>query len=391
MAKELGIPIVRTDKDRLDFLSRNGNHQGVVAQLGARSILTYEQWSKQVQAEKASLLLALDQVQDPQNLGALLRSADGAGCRHILLSAERSCGLTSTVSKTSAGADQHLVIGRTPKMGVSLEELRDGGYQVVATSPRAELYYHQIDFRRPTVILLGGEERGLPPHLRRAATVVVKLPMLGRVESLNVASSGSIMLYEAVRQRARTLPDFLAPTPTFETERLVLRPLALEDAPAIQKQFERPEVTRYLNVSVPWPYPPDGARFFLENVLLPAVKEGRERAWAIEFQGQLIGAISISNAGEENRGFWLAPEYWGQGFMREASDRITDYILDELRWPHLVTGNAADNVASSRLKRSQGFERVSVFPKAFVGGTMDYEQWRITREAWIRRRRSARD
>ncbi len=388
MAKELGIPIVRTDKDRLDFLSRNGNHQGVVAQLGARSILTYEQWSEQVQAENASLLLALDQVQDPQNLGALLRSADGAGCRHILLSAERSCGLTSTVSKTSAGADQHLVIGRTPKMGVSLEELRDSGYQVVATSPRADLYYHQIDFRRPTIILLGGEERGLPPHLRRAATVVVKLPMLGRVESLNVASSGSIMLYEAVRQRARTLPDFLDPTPTFETERLLLRPLALEDAPAIQKQFERPEVTRYLNVSVPWPYPPDGARSFLENVLLPAVKEGRERAWAIESQGQLIGAISISNAGEENRGFWLAPEHWGQGFMREASDRITDYVLDELRWPHLVTGNAAGNIASSRLKRSQGFEKISVFPKAFVGGTMDYEQWKITRDTWVRHRRS---
>lgn len=202
MAKELGIPIVRTDKDRLDFLSRNGNHQGVVAQLGARSILTYEQWREQVQAEQGSLLLALDQVQDPQNLGALLRSADGAGCRHVLLSAERSCALTATVSKTSAGADQHLVIGRTPKMGVTLEALRDAGYQVVATSPRAELHYYEVDFRRPTLILLGGEERGLPPHLRRASSVLVKLPMLGRVESLNVASSGSILLYEAVRQRA---------------------------------------------------------------------------------------------------------------------------------------------------------------------------------------------
>ncbi len=201
MAKELGVPVVRTDKDRLDFLSRNGNHQGVVAQLGARSMLTYVGWREQVTAEGATLLLALDQVQDPQNLGALLRSADGAGCRHVLLSAERSCGLTSTVSKTSAGADQHLVIGRTPKMGVSLEELRDSGFQVVATSPRAEKFYHEIDYTVPTVLLLGGEERGLPPHLRRAATQVVKLPMLGRVESLNVASSGSIMLYEAVRQR----------------------------------------------------------------------------------------------------------------------------------------------------------------------------------------------
>lgn len=202
MAKELGVPVVRTDKDRLDFLSRNGNHQGVVAQLGARSILTQEQWREQIREEGATLLLALDQVQDPQNLGALLRSSDGAGCRHVLLSAERSCGLTSTVSKTSAGADQHLVIGRTAKMGVALEELRESGFQVVATSPRADKHHYEIDMRVPTVLLLGGEERGLPPHLRRAASVVVKLPMLGRVESLNVASSGSILLYEVVRQRA---------------------------------------------------------------------------------------------------------------------------------------------------------------------------------------------
>ncbi len=388
MAKELGIPVVRTDRDRLDFLSRNGNHQGVVAQLGARSILTYEQWHEQVKAEDATLLLALDQVQDPQNLGALLRSADGAGCRHVLLSAERSCGLTSTVSKTSAGADQHLVIGRTPKMGVTLEELRDSGYQIVATSPRADLYYHEVDFQKPTVILLGGEERGLPPHLRRAASVMVKLPMIGRVESLNVASSGSIMLYEAVRQRGRTLPDFYGPTPTLETERLQLRPLTLDDAPAIQKQFERIEVARYLSTTVPWPYPSNGAISYLKDVVLPSVARGRERSWGIILEGKLIGAISIRNHGEENRGFWLTPEFWGMGFMGEASERINEYILDELRWPHLVTGNAVENVASSRLKSTQGFEKISVFSKAFVGGTMDYEQWKITLGAWIRHRRS---
>lgn len=203
MAKELGVPVVRTDKDRLDYLSRGGNHQGVVAQLGARSLLTYESWKEQVLAESASLVLALDQVQDPQNLGALLRSSDGAGCRHVLLSAERSCGLTSTVSKTSAGADQHLVIGRTPKMGVALEDLRSSGFRVVATSPRAEKHHYEIDLTLPTVLLLGGEERGLPPHLRRAASEVVKLPMLGRVESLNVGASGSILLYEVVRQRSQ--------------------------------------------------------------------------------------------------------------------------------------------------------------------------------------------
>lgn len=201
LAKQADIPVVRTDKDRLDFLSRRGLHQGVVAQLGSRSLWTWAQWSESLASDRATLVLALDQVQDPQNLGSLLRSADGAGCRHVLLSAERSCGLTSTVSKASAGADQHLCLGRAPKMGPALESLRQQGFQVVATSPRSDQVYHQIDLCRPTVLLLGGEERGLPPHLRRLADQVVKLPMLGQVASLNVANSGAILLYEVVRQR----------------------------------------------------------------------------------------------------------------------------------------------------------------------------------------------
>lgn len=203
MAEEQEIPIVRTDKDRLDFLSRGANHQGVVAQMGARSLLAYGSWKDGLLKSKADLVLALDQVQDPQNLGALLRSSDGAGCQHVLLSAARSCGLTSTVTKTSTGADQHLTIGRTAKMGVALEELAGHGYQIVATAPDAEQTYFDLDLTGPTVILLGGEERGLPPHLRRASTHVVSLPMRGNVQSLNVASSGSILLYEVLRQRTK--------------------------------------------------------------------------------------------------------------------------------------------------------------------------------------------
>lgn len=204
MAKEQDIPVTRTDKGRLDFLvGGKGNHQGVVAQIGARSFLPYDKWFEQLKAESSNLVLALDQVQDPQNLGALLRSADGAGCEYVLVSAAKSCGLTATVSKVSAGADQHLKLGRTQKMGVALEQLSELGYQVVATTPDAENNYFDLDFSAPTVLLLGGEGRGLPPHLKRVATHVVNLPMLGKVQSLNVASSGAILLYETVRQRTK--------------------------------------------------------------------------------------------------------------------------------------------------------------------------------------------
>lgn len=204
IANKLTIPIVRTDRQRLDALSQGRPHQGVVAQLGTRSMLTFEDWMQKLLLDKASLVLALDQVQDPQNLGALLRSAEGAGCKHVLLSSERSCGLTPAVSKVSAGADQHLEVGRTAKMGVCLGALKEAGFQIVATSPQAESVYYEVDFCSPTVLLLGGEERGLPPHLRRVASAIVRLPMLGSIESLNVASSGTVLIYEAIRQRLVT-------------------------------------------------------------------------------------------------------------------------------------------------------------------------------------------
>lgn len=203
MAQAAEIPVVRTDKDRLDYLGKGGNHQGVVAQLGERSLTPFDDWWGLVKKDKADLVLALDQVQDPQNLGALLRSAEGAGCKHVLLSAAKSCGLTAAVSKTSAGADQHLNLGRTSKLGVALEKFRSAGFQVVATVPGAPDDYFQVDFTVPVVLLLGGEGRGLPPHLKRESTHVVNLPMLGKVQSLNVASSGAILLYETVRQRMK--------------------------------------------------------------------------------------------------------------------------------------------------------------------------------------------
>lgn len=203
MAKEQDIPVVRTNNKRLDHLCNRGNHQGVVAQLGERSFDPFDDWLDELKKSGSEFVLALDQVQDPQNLGALLRSADGAGCEHVLVSAAKSCGLTAAVSKASAGADQHLKIGRTQKMGVALEKLSDLDFQVVATVPGASKQFFEIDFSHPTVLLLGGEGRGLPPHLKRVSTHVVNIPMLGKVQSLNVASSGAILLYERVRQRTK--------------------------------------------------------------------------------------------------------------------------------------------------------------------------------------------
>lgn len=170
--------------------------------------------------------------------------------------------------------------------------------------------------------------------------------------------------------------DFLLPTLT--TARLVLRPLQLDDAPHVQRLFPQWNVVRFMNPAIPWPYPADGAETYLRSVLA----DPRQLMWAILLRGELIGAIGFSPHGHENRGFWLAPDHWGQGYMGEAVDRTTDYVMGELGWPEIRTGNAVENSASSRLKR--GFRLLSTGPRQLVGGVMEYESWLLTQEDYQR-------
>lgn len=181
----------------------------------------------------------------------------------------------------------------------------------------------------------------------------------------------------------------LPPTPTLHTARLTLRPLRLDDAPAIQRGFARWEVVRHLLARVPWPYPDDGA---LTNTRESLEKRARDEQffWAITFKGgddQLIGRIDLrpDTGDREMRGFWLAHEHWGQGLMTEAASAVTDYALVTLGWPHLYVSNAADNAPSHRIKEKQGFELVDVLDAEFVEGPRKKEVWKLTREAWMGR------
>ncbi len=180
---------------------------------------------------------------------------------------------------------------------------------------------------------------------------------------------------------------FAAIAPTFETERLILKPVTLEDAPVYQHHFERWEVVQYLNKSVPWPYPSDGALAYLRDVLLPATRAGKEQGWALFLKNQpdLIGVVLLCTEGDENRGFWLAPEHWGLGLMTEATERLLDHVFLDLEWPDLVTASAVQNVGSRRVKEKQGFEKIADFSKEFVGGELPCERYRISRETWLNR------
>jgi RimJ/RimL family protein N-acetyltransferase len=182
----------------------------------------------------------------------------------------------------------------------------------------------------------------------------------------------------------------MPPTPVLETERLTLRPPRDSDVSAIQRGFSDWEVVRYLHGEVPWPYPPDGAAQHWPR--MAGEIERREKAhWAITLKGgddALIGHIVLwadDGRNEDQRGFWLAREHWGRGLMTEAANRVVDYALVDLGWPHLWLNNAEVNVASHRVKEKQGAVIVNRSPRRYVYGEGTKITWVLTRDAWLRR------
>jgi RimJ/RimL family protein N-acetyltransferase len=172
---------------------------------------------------------------------------------------------------------------------------------------------------------------------------------------------------------------------------LLLRPLELADAEQAQIQFPHWEIVKHLNAVVPWPYPPDGARAFYEQVALPAMERGEQWTWSLFLRtepGQLIGSISLIR-GEENRGFWLGLPWHGQGLMTEASNAVTDFWFEVLKFPTLRVPKAIDNTASRRISEKQGMRVVATVERDYVCGRMPAEIWEITAAEWHARRRSA--
>jgi [ribosomal protein S5]-alanine N-acetyltransferase len=183
----------------------------------------------------------------------------------------------------------------------------------------------------------------------------------------------------------------LPPTPTLETRRLVLRPLRLDDAPAIQRRFARWEIVRWLRGGVPWPYPENGAEAHLRECLAQRAR-GEKFFWAIilKASGELVGSIELrpDDGSQDQRGFWLDSELQGRGLMTEAAERVTEYAFLELDWPHLWLTNAEGNAPSRRIKEKQGAKLVSRQPKRFVSGEGMAEIWLLDRDDWRARRTS---
>lgn len=197
-ARERGIPIKRADSRKLAALAAGAEHQGVVAMVAAYPYLTLEELLERA-GENPFLVLA-DEIEDPHNLGAILRTAEAAGAHGLVLPKRRGVGLTPTVVKTSAGAAAHLPVARVANLVGAMEELKRRGVWIYGADMQGERWC-QTDLTGPLALVIGSEGRGLGRLVRERCDGILSLPMCGKVNSLNASVAAGILLYEAARQR----------------------------------------------------------------------------------------------------------------------------------------------------------------------------------------------
>ena len=205
LCRQFGVPVRQEQREQLTLLAQTAAHQGVVAMVHPQQFLAIEDLfapgPASAKAGAARLLLALDGVEDPQNLGALLRVADGAGVDGVVLTERRSAPLSPVAVKASAGAAEHLRIARVVNLVRALEELKRQNLWIVGLDERGQTDYDQFDLTGDCVIVLGREGAGLHELVRRSCDHLLRIPMAGGVSSLNVSAAGAVVLYEAFRQR----------------------------------------------------------------------------------------------------------------------------------------------------------------------------------------------
>ena len=200
-AAERGVKVRRVPADVLDRESKRGVHQGIVADV--ESVSTYSVEELVRGADGPALIVVLDGIEDPHNLGAILRTADAAGAHGIVLQHRRSAALEGAAAKASAGAVAHVRIAEVVNIARAVQELKDAGVWTVGLSGEASTTYDAIDFTAPTALVLGAEGSGLRRLVRERCDHLASIPMDGHVGSLNVSVAAGIALFEAVRQRRR--------------------------------------------------------------------------------------------------------------------------------------------------------------------------------------------
>ena len=196
-----GVPVKRVDRARLEELARGGVHQGVVARVGPYPYSGLDE----ILAAPDPLVLVLDGITDPRNLGAILRAADGAGASGVVVPKDRAVGVTAAAVKASAGASEHARVARETNLRRAIDQMKKNGLWVYAAEGEAEgkegTPHYELALTGPVALVLGSEGRGVRRLVREGCDGAVSIPMLGAVGSLNVSVAAAVLLYEARRQR----------------------------------------------------------------------------------------------------------------------------------------------------------------------------------------------
>ena len=202
LAKDAGAVIVPVDRRKLDQMSFTRSHQGVIALAAAHEYFTIDDILEEAASRGENALIVIcDELSDPHNLGAIMRSAECAGAHGVIIPKRRSVGLTATVAKSSAGAMEYMKVARVTNINNAIAELKEKGVWVFGTAAEGSIPMYKADLSGPSAIVIGNEGDGMSPLVRKNCDVMVHIPMKGKISSLNASAAASILLYEAVRQR----------------------------------------------------------------------------------------------------------------------------------------------------------------------------------------------
>ena len=201
-ARDKGIVVVEADRRKLDGMSRTHAHQGVIALAAVREYASVDDILNAARAKgEPPLIVVCDELSDPHNLGAVIRTAECAGAHGVIIPKRRSAGLTAVVAKTSAGAVSHVPVARVSNLPALLRQLKDEGVWVFGTDAAGDRLLYEADLKGPAAIVIGSEGSGMGRLVGENCDFLVRIPMRGKLNSLNASAAAAILLYEAVRQR----------------------------------------------------------------------------------------------------------------------------------------------------------------------------------------------
>ncbi len=204
LAAEHRVPVVQANKQQFRELATDRTTQGVVAVVPSKTFVALEKiLDIPGQRGEPGFLLILDEIEDPHNLGALVRTAECAGVHGVILPKHRSASVTSTVVKTSAGATEYVAMAEVTNIAVTLEELKKEGYWIVGLDGTGEKLFTEVDFTTPVGLVIGNEGKGIRRLVRERCDHLVRIPLYGHIESLNASVAGALAMYEVARRRGR--------------------------------------------------------------------------------------------------------------------------------------------------------------------------------------------